>query len=351
MANLRFLAGTDAYQTLMEQGLKPDHFTQLLAASGGPKWLGIAGLDKYLFGEFFKQRQTPLYTLGASSGAWRLACLAQADPLAAYQRLEQLYIGQRYETRPSREEVSRQVRGIVSGILGSSGTEEILKQPHIRSHIVVCRARHLNGAGSKLALAAGLGITAMTNLVSRRTLGWHFERLVFASAIEGSPFAQLKDLPGDSALLSSDNIQAVLLATGSIPLLLSPVTEISGVTNGHFYDGGITDYHFDLPLSQAPGLTLYPHFYPHMAPGWFDKSLPWRRAKRRYHNALLLAPTEEFVASLPYGKIPDRKDFETLDSASRIQYWRRAADISNRLADEFAEVFLGGKIAQRLELL
>ncbi|MCF1428900.1 MAG: patatin-like phospholipase family protein [Shewanella sp.] len=352
MNSIRLLAGKRARQVILERGLHADLFTQLLAASGGPKWLGIAGLDKYLFSEFLPQSSRPLYTLGASSGAWRLACLAQPDPLAAYQRLEQAYIAQRYDSRPDRGEVERQVQGIIRHILGELGGAEILAHPRVHSHFIACRARHLNRLLFKPVLAAGLGVAAFTNLLSRQTLGWHFERLVFGTARVGSPFAALLDLPGDYIALNDANLAAVLQASGSIPLLLPPVSNITGAVPGHYYDGGITDYHFDLDLSQAPGLTLYPHFYPYMAPGWFDKGLKYRRASHlsgNYDNALILAPSDEFIASLPYGKIPDRDDFKTLDTRSRQAYWRRSAQMSERLAEDFHELLSTGCYRGRLE--
>nr|WP_283104738.1 alpha/beta hydrolase [Shewanella marisflavi] len=328
--------------------MKPELFTQVLAASGGPKWLGIAALDKYLFGTFFKARETPLYTLGASSGAWRLACLAQQEPLAAYERLEREYIGQRYDTKPTAQEVSAKVAGIVSGILGEQQGADIVANPVIKSHFIACRGRHLNRLSHPAALGAGLATTAMSNLLSRRTLGWHFERYLFGCRDAMSPYRELKDLPGRHLALTSDNIGQVLLATGSIPWVLAPVTQIEGAPAGHYYDGGITDYHFDLPLAHAPGLTLYPHFYSKILPGWFDKSLPWRRAKRNYDNALILAPSEDYVSQLPYGKLPDRNDFSRLSSEERIRYWQQAVQMSQVLADDLDKVLKSGDIMRYL---
>lgn len=344
MSSLQLLAGETAFHHLAEHGLNAEHFTQLLAASGGPKWLGIAGLDKYLFSDFFNNRTTPLYTFGASSGAWRLACLAQQYPLQAYARLEDFYIGQRYETVPTREQVSAQVTGVVQGILGDSCGQDIVENPLIHSHFVACRGKHLSRMAGKFPLMAGLALAATSNLFSRKTLGWHFERTVFSQQAVGSPFLSLSDLPSQQVRLTAENVQQVMLATGSIPLLLAPVTHIAGANNGHYYDGGITDYHFDLPLPATQGLTLYPHFYPYMSPGWFDKSLKWRRAKAHYHNALILSPSAEFVASLPYGKIPDREDFKQLDTGQRIKYWRQSVALSARLGDEFAEIVARGNV-------
>ncbi|MCL1139899.1 patatin-like phospholipase family protein [Shewanella pneumatophori] len=351
MSSLRFIAGPKAYKTLSENEFKPELFTQLLAASGGPKWIGIAGLDRYLFTEFFKGLKQPLHTLGASSGAWRLACLAQKNPNSAYDRLEQLYIGQRYDTKPTSSEISTQVAGIINGLLGSEGAAEIIDNPHINSHYIACQARHINRAGGRLALGAGLAAAAVTNLASRKSIAWHFRRCVFGVNQHSSAFAGLKDLPSRYYGLSRDNIHQVLLATGSIPLVLAPVTQINGAPKGHYYDGGITDYHFDLPLVHNKGLTLYPHFYPHMAPGWFDKSLAWRFAKQNYDNALILAPTDAYLQSLPYGKLPDREDFKQLDSDSRIKYWRHSVSMSQVLADDLAEVINKNTLLEHLEKL
>ncbi|WP_041416231.1 alpha/beta hydrolase [Shewanella halifaxensis] len=351
MASLRLIAGPKAYQTLSESGLKPELFSRMLAASGGPKWIGIAGLDRYLFCEFFKDLSQPLHTLGASSGAWRLACLAQENPQSAYDRLEELYIGQRYDTKPTPVEVSQQVTGVIEGLLGSRGADEIVSHSQINSHYIACQARHINRLGGQAPLAFGLATAAMTNFVSRKSLAWHFKRCVFGVDKPSSPFAQLQDLPSQFYALSNSNIHQVLLATGSIPWVLAPVTQIEGAPKGHYYDGGITDYHFDLPLNRNPGLTLYPHFYPKMSPGWFDKSLSWRLAKANYDNALILAPTDAYLQSLPYGKLPDREDFKRLDSDTRIKYWRKAALMSQVLADDLADVIDKGTLPQRLEKL
>ena len=351
MAALRLLAGKTAFKQIEQNGIQQSMFSQLFAASGGPKWIGVAGLDKYLFSEFFNERQTPLYTMGASSGAWRLSCLAQSNPLDAYHRFEDNYIDQRYETVPSRQQVTEQVERIISGILGSDGALEIVNNRIIQSHFVVCKAKHLNKGRSKGKLAMGLAATALSNAVSRRSLSWHFERLIFSHQQVKSPFSQLSDLPTEHAQLTRSNINQVLLATGSIPLILAPVTKINGVSDGHYYDGGITDYHFDMPLHEEEGLSLYPHFYPHMSPGWFDKSLKWRRAKKHYHNALILAPSPEFIDSLPYQKIPDREDFKHFDNDARIAYWRESVKRSEQLADEFADIVETGAIMNHIERL
>ncbi|WP_028772750.1 patatin-like phospholipase family protein [Shewanella waksmanii] len=349
MSCLRFLVGPTARKVIEQQGLNPQLFTRLLAASGGPKWIGIAALDRYIFSQFLANRQHVIDTLGASSGAWRLCCFAQDDIDAAYSRFEALYINQRYDTKPSPEQISANVAKIISGIVGVKSGADIVTQPLVNSHFIACRGRHLNGGQHRAQLAAGLLGAAASNLLSRRSIALHFQRTVFATSPNTSPFSQLADLPTTTVALTADNVQQVLVASGAIPWVIAPVHNISGAPAGAYFDGGISDYHFDIPHTGRDGLTLYPHFYPHMKPGWFDKALGWRRASSNYHDALVLAPSQGFIDSLPYGKLPDREDFSRLSSDERIQYWQMALKMSQQLADEFAEVVVKGNVSDYLE--
>jgi hypothetical protein len=138
------------------------------------------------------------------------------------------------------------------------------------------------------------------------------------------------------------------MASGSIPLALNGVANIHGAGPGMYYDGGVTDYHFDIPFS-AKGLVLYPHFYSTITPGWFDKALKWRRGSpANFDNVIILCPSPEWVASLPFGKIPDRKDFVQLDDKTRIQYWAETMKRSSELADELHELVHGNELHQAL---
>ena len=109
-----------------------------------------------------------------------------------------------------------------------------------------------------------------------------------------------------------------MLASCSIPFWLEAVHDIPGAPRGAYWDGGITDYH--LHLDYAPmheGLVLYPHFQPTVVPGWLDKALRHRhRATARLDNVVLLAPSPEWVATLPNGKLPDRDDFKPMATTS-----------------------------------
>ncbi|MCM2329470.1 MAG: hypothetical protein NDI88_16435, partial [Lysobacter sp.] len=73
-------------------------------------------------------------------------------------------------------------------------------------------------------------------------------------------------------------------------------------------------------------------------PGWLDKALPWRRARGPWlDNVVLVSPSREYLAGLPFGKLPDRNDFKRFESDydGRTAYWSRAIAESARLGDEF----------------
>lgn len=350
-SSLTLRAGPEALALLRERGLRAEDVDVVPGASGGPKWLALAGLDRFLFGEFFQApRSRPLHLIGSSIGSWRMACLAQRDPLAALERGHHAYIyEQRYSTKPSAREVTEVLGRVLDLLLGSHGADEILSHPWARLHVVTSEGRGLAASARRSLLAASLGVTALGNLVSRRTLGLQMRRVIFHSAGETTPFAHLADLPTAHLRLTRENLRAALLASGSIPLLLEGV-QVAGAPPGRVYwDGGVLDYHLDLDFGTGEGLVLYPHFYAHVVPGWFDKSLRWRRARgANFGRALLIAPSNDFVASLPGGQIPDRRDFYTMPEGERFRRWQHVVDATTRLGDELRELLATGRLAEHV---
>lgn len=350
MHALTLRAGPDALTLLRERGLRAQDIDILPGASGGAKWLVLAGLDRYLFGTFLAEpRARPLHLIGSSIGSWRMACLAQRDPVAALERGHHAYIyEQRYTRRPSTREVTEVLTRALDLILGDRGVDEILAHPWARVHIITAEGRGLAASERRLLLAASIALAAAGNLVSRKSLAWQMRRFIFHSAGDETPFAHLSDLPTVHRSLTRENLRAVLLASGSIPLLLEGV-KIPGTPRGVHWDGGVLDYHLDLDFGPGEGLVLYPHFYGHVVPGWFDKSLRWRRAQGdNFRRALLIAPSDDFVASLPNRKIPDRRDFYAMDDATRQRTWQRVVDESARLGDELAELLATGRLVDRV---
>lgn len=311
----------------------------MAGASGGPKWFVLYGLDRYLFGEFFADRRDGLATFGSSAGAWRLACLATAEPVACLDRLAELYSTERYSEHPTVDEVTDKARTMLHEVMGPDGGKQIVNNQLIKSHIIAVRCRGFLNRDSKLLLGAGLALAAFSNLLSRRTLKYYFERAVFNNHGHACELTALKDIQTLDIKLTERNVYDALIASGSIPFALKGVRDAEGGPSGLYLDGGITDYHFDVPFHGNDGLVLYPHFYPRVVPGWFDKRLPWRTVVRRYYdNVLLVVPAPEFVATLPYGKIPDRQDFRKMDYQTRVGYWQTVLKESDRLADDFANL-------------
>ncbi len=346
-SSLTLRAGPDAIRLIRDRGLRAEDVDVRPGASGGAKWLVLAGLDRFLFGQFLRQPRTrPLHLIGSSIGSWRMACLAQRDPVAALARGHHAYIfEQQYNPSPSVQEVTRILGGALDRILGASGVEEILSHPWARLHVITAEGRGLAASSSRAGLSAALAAAALGNLVSRRTLSWQLRRFIFHSAGAETAFRHLSDFPTRHLPLSPENMRAVLLASGSIPLLLEGV-KIPGTSGGPHWDGGVVDYHLDIDFGSGEGLVLYPHFYPHVVPGWFDKSLRWRRADgRNFRRTLLIAPSDDFVARLPGGKIPDRRDFYRMSHAAREQVWSQVVEASAEPAHELAELIASGRIA------
>ena len=357
-SSLTLRAGPRALALIRERGLRADDIDVLPGASGGAKWLAIAGLDRYLFGTMLRARTDdgdatrtrPLHCIGSSIGSWRMACFAQRDPVAALARGHHAYIfDQRYSPKPSTREVTRVLTACLDRLLGDDGVEEILAHPFARLHIITARGRGLAASDRRLVLATSIALAASANVVRRRSLALQFRRTVFHSAGETSPFLHLQDLPTEHRELTRENLRDALKASGSIPLLVDGV-RIAGMPNELHWDGGVLDYHLDLDFGDGDGLVLYPHFYSHVVPGWFDKSLPWRRARaRNFDRALLIAPSDAFVASLPGGKIPDRRDFFAFTAAERERRWQAVLDASARLGEELHELVTMGRIADHLQ--
>jgi hypothetical protein len=335
-SSINIYAGQTALKKLQADGFKQQHFNVMAGASGGPKWFTLFGIDCYLFGDFFANRKDPMHTIGSSAGSWRMACFAQKDPVAAITRLADNYSRETYSAKPDAAEISDKAEILLNKVLASSGEREIISNSLIQSHFIVARAKGLNSFDNKWLQMSGLIKAAAANAISRRTLHSHFERVIFhaQNTSFSDSFFNFGDLPTEYFSLTDKNIHQVLMASGSIPLVLRGIKQIDGATKGTYRDGGIIDYHLDLDFN-TDKLVLYPHFFPSVKPGWFDKGLKNRNASiGNYHNVVMITPSQSHVDSLPYKKISDRTDFQNLDDRARLKYWQTILDSSHKMADD-----------------
>lgn len=339
--NLRLLAGAEALKSIRQNGLDKDQVRIIPGAAGGPKWLVLGRLDRVIFGEWFKDRSTPVDVIGSSSGAWRFAAAAQIDPAKAEARLENTYISYKFDIASGPRRIKEQCGEMVAEILGPNGAKQALTNPTVRLHLMTARSTALTSGERKLSLGLPSVLAFLANAVSRNTLNLFFRRALFSDPRSDLQFNWADGLKCESYSLTEKNFADALLASGSIPIVAEGVKNIGGAKPGIYRDGGIIDYQFGSPLlpEQEDGIVLYPHYAPTVTPGWLDKHLYWRKSSNyRLARTLILTPSPEFVTKLPDGKIPIRQDFVQMTDDERIPKWRRAANEAERLADELREI-------------
>lgn len=346
--------GAEARERIRMRGLPASDVSVLPGAAGGPKGVGIVGLDRAIFGDFLARSRRPRTLIGASIGSWRFAAVAAAgwdsQRIAAnLERLADLYTCQRFPRDVDAAGVSRSCMTMLTDLLGNSG-QTIIDNPDYRLVVAMDRSRGLLASDRPWLL--GLGLTALVagNLLSRRLLRLFMQRALACPGEAPLPLAPFKDFVTHQIRLDADNLYAALMASASIPLVLKGVRDIPGAPAGIYRDGGLLDYHLDLPYD-TDGTVLYPHFTDRVIPGWFDKPLRWRRANAHHlRRVVLVSPSPAYLASLPHGKLPDRSDFQRYrgDNAGRERYWRQTIAESERLGDEFLELMEKDKLIERM---
>ena len=340
-------AGDRALARIREQGLRPEDVGIIPGAAGGPKALGIQGLDRVLFGDWLERAPRERTLIGSSIGSWRFACACTPEPVAALERLGELYTAQRFPEGITPGEVSEQCQDMLQAMVGGQEAD-IFEQQRYRLSVMVARSKGLVRSDRKPLLMAGLAPVVLANALHRPWIQLGFERIVMHDERAAPPLTPFQDFPGRHEGLNAKNLQASLLASASIPFVMNAVESIPGVAGRSFRDGGLTDYHLDLPYA-GDDLVLYPHFTQRIVPGWFDKSLPWRNGDpERLRNLVLIAPTPSYLERLPDGKLPDRRDFPAYrdDDETREANWRRAMAESQRLGDYFLELVDNDRVAR-----
>ncbi len=351
--NLMILAGKSAHHHIRENGLKPDDIDAMLGASGAAKWLSICGLDNMIFSQWFKERARPLHLFGTSIGAWKFAAAAQKDCRQAFERLKHAYTRQRYNGKVTAAKVATETHRIMAEFLTPAAIDQILSHPFIRIGFSAVRCKSLLASEIKPVQAIGIWSAFELNVLSRSLQRFCFERILFHDPRYDTRVMTAHDFETTPVSLDRDNFAKALLASGSIPLVMEGVRKIPGAPKGTFRDGGLLDYHPVFSLGpDCSGFILYPHFYPEITWGWFDKKFSKRRATgQAVDRIILLAPSKEFVSSLPFGRIPDRQDFIRFKGQDddRIAAWDKAADMCQSLADEFMEAVESGAIRDRVQ--
>lgn len=375
MSMLSIQAGPRAIAHIREYGLRPEDISIVPGAAGGPKGLGLAKLDEWLFADWlpqgFANRQAPIDLIGASIGAWRFAAVCRGNHggvFSADETRETLvsfanaYSEQYYPRRVNAAYITAYARDLINNLFVGR-IHDVLSHPHYRLHVLAVRGKGILAREQRGRTHAGYALAALANAVGRQHLRHFLDRTWFYSGErELTPFAgdvrgkrggdhKFDPFHTEYARLNEANFGDALIASGSIPLVLEGVKHIAGASEGTYWDGGIIDYHLHLPYAQREGLVLYPHFTNKIVPGWLDKMLPWRKARGKWlDNVVLVSPTRAYLDRLPMKKLPDRNDFTRYvdDYEGRLRYWRFAMGESARLRDELAGLIADGSIVDRL---
>jgi hypothetical protein len=346
MKNLTILAGERALAILRDQGLKKGSVSVVAGAAGGPKWLVLAGLDRALFSSWLASPERPVFLIGSSIGAWRFAAIAQGMGSGAYDRFQEAYLAQRYSPWPSAAEVTRGSLEVVEAFLGGQGAVSALSHPFFRLSMLTVRCRGIFSSDRRASLVPAMLLAYLANGMSRRALGLFFSRTLLYDARTEPPFFPGLD-PARKVALTPDNLGKAVMASGSIPLVMEGVSGLAGAPPGVYRDGGLLDYHLDIPFGSG-GIVLFPHYTDRIVPGWLDKTLPWRKPDPdNVKDVVLVSPSREFISKLPLGKIPDRGDFMLFKGRDRDRaaYWEKVVEAGSVLGMELLELIHGGRIA------
>lgn len=351
---LTIKAGEKAYRHIQEFGLSPQDITAVFGASGAAKWIAIYGLDSAVFADWLSSSSHTVDLFGTSVGAFKLAAAAQLEARSVLSVLADAYIGQDYVGKATSEQVLIETNKLLDLIINDEAIGQLLEHPRYNFHCASVRCA--GGLASKHPGIQAIGMLDcfLRDLVGNKHLAARLERTIFYTGnTEG-------DLSGNDVFVSTrvpltrENFRDAVLSSGSIPLMMPGIEDIEGAEPGMYRDGGLLDYH-PVPSSitkDSNGLVLYPHFYRHLKQVWFDKYFPWRTVGAEHlENVVLISPSEEFINSLPFGRIPDRHDFKRFQKRDheRLTFWNEVKDRSLELGEEFLRLVKSGGIAEVVE--
>ena len=130
------------------------------------KFLVLTGIDRLLM-SLFKERADPLYLIGTSIGAFRMAAYCQRDPLEALGRLEKEYIAQQYDSRPTRKAVTGESWRILHAYIEDDEVEHILNHPFMRINFLANKCKGPLKSENLLLQGLGVALAAGANRVNR----------------------------------------------------------------------------------------------------------------------------------------------------------------------------------------
>jgi hypothetical protein len=258
------------------------------------------------------------------------------------------YITTTYTRADNPLSIRKSLAAIINKTIENDAVPFALAHRDYRLAIVTARAKNLTAAGNVFVQRLGFAFSFLGNALSRSLIHSFFERVVFYSGPKPPAFGLAPGFRGVCVPLNKTNFKSVLVATGAIPLIITGVRDIFGAPRGVYRDGGLIDYHLAGNYgARENDLTLLFLHQDRLIPGWLDKRLTSRKPSARdVQNMILVYPSDDFIASLPSGKVPDREDFAAFvdEPEARIANWRQAVAKAAPLGEIFLELVASGRI-------
>ena len=144
MSALRLIAGKTAKKRIEEQGLTPELVRMIVGASGGPKWLVLLGLDKFVFGDWLKDADHTIDLVGSSIGAWRMASASHPEAGKTIDRFIDLYFQFKSEFGKDPETLTKRSYEFLDAIYTTEDRERMLANERRNLNVVTVRSKNMS---------------------------------------------------------------------------------------------------------------------------------------------------------------------------------------------------------------
>ncbi|KAJ3331636.1 hypothetical protein HDU76_002643 [Blyttiomyces sp. JEL0837] len=336
---------------LEEKGL--DYFKVFFGPASGPKTFTTVGFERQI-SQLIQQEKLSdqKWLVGASTSALRfmslLASFATNEDVT--NKLKEHFCQMYYKQGDTPQVLRPMMEECYRICAPTEYLEEILSNKNLRIAILVAniheRFRDLSEWQFKTVLAS----FALSNLIHPGYISGLVSRICFYSGDEEPTFLE-RGLGGKEAVLfvklTKENVYEVLHATTCIPFVQEPCTYITGVGEGLYVDGALTDYTVNCHITDPtiPALLLSDTLSrDNIRPTVFDSYVPWRRPPSQlFDHCSVLCPNLNFMELLPDKRLPSVKDWfdkrYISEPGLRHENWRRCFELSvERWPKELADL-------------
>src|SRR5690606_36513126 len=174
---LTIRAGHLARELILEQGLQPEQVDIVPGAAGGPKGIGIQGLDQAISGEFFARAPQRRTLVGSSIGSWRFASIAARGAKQGTERLAELYTHLYFDNKMTRQQVSDICRGMLLDLV--QGKEaDLVQHPDYQLAVILVKAQRICQSDKALPLLASVAGIVGATAVARKHSRHFMQRVI-----------------------------------------------------------------------------------------------------------------------------------------------------------------------------